>query len=79
MYMKRTLISLIMALVPWAAVHAKGPIGLGPLQIGMTKEAIGALQATDGIYLVSPMTPFDYKNISPKLGEENSMGLSQRR
>lgn len=47
---------------------AKGPTSFGSLKIGMTKEAIDALQISDGMYLVSPMTAYASKYYTPKEG-----------
>jgi len=53
------------------ASKAKGPTGFGPLKLGMTKEAVEALQPTEGVYLSVPMTPSKFnKYVSPKAGVE---------
>lgn len=40
------------------SAESAGPSGLGSLKIGMTKEAIEALQASDGAYLSEPMVKY---------------------
>ena len=46
----------------------KGPVGFGALKMGMTKEAIEALQPTEDLYLTAPMTPYHSKFYTPKDG-----------
>lgn len=49
-----------------APIHkATGPTGFGPIKIGMTKEAIEALQEPDGIYLAGLLTPAESKTPLP--------------
>lgn len=54
---------------------AQGPTGFGPLKLGMTKEAIESLQASEGIYLSSSMTPYQYKSSAPKEGVDKFNAL----
>jgi hypothetical protein len=49
---------------------AKGPVGIGKLEIGMSRSAVEALQGADGVHLVSPLTPYEYKYSSPVAGED---------
>jgi hypothetical protein len=49
---------------------AQGPTGLGALKLGMSKEAVESLQPSEGVYLNSPMTPYQYGNSAPKEGLE---------
>lgn len=51
-------------------IEPKGPIGLGSIKIGMSKESIEALTAISGVYVTTPMTPYVYKYSSPKAGED---------
>lgn len=68
--MKQTLaFSLGIALISVSAL-AKGPVGYGALKLGLTKESVESLQSGDGIYLSGAMTPYEYKNTSPKPGED---------
>lgn len=50
---------------------AKGPVGIGKLEIGISKEAAQALTADDGVYLSTPMTPYVHKYSQPKPDEES--------
>lgn len=68
--MNRILLTIVASIFPILSVYAKGPTGLGSLQIGMSKSAIENLQATNGVHLTSAMTPFDYKNTTPIPDEE---------
>ena len=68
--MNRILLTIVASIFPIISVYAKGPTGLGSLQIGMSKSAIENLQATNGVHLTSAMTPFDYKNTTPIPDEE---------
>lgn len=49
--------------------HA-GPNGLGPIKIGLTKDALEQLGEKDGAYLSEPMTPYDDKYSKPVEGVE---------
>ena len=68
--MNRILLTIVASIFPILSVYAKGPTGLGSLQIGMSKSAIENLQATNGVHLTSAMTPFDYKNTPPSRPDE---------
>lgn len=68
--MKIKLEALCAALLLGASAYAAGPKGYGPLTLGMTREEIQALRAADTVYLNEPMTPYQYKHIQPKHGEE---------
>lgn len=58
-----------LALVP-VACFAKGPIGIGKLEIGASRSAVEALSQSDGVYLDSPLEPYEYKHSSPVPGED---------
>jgi hypothetical protein len=45
-----------------------GPSGFGSIQIGMSKDALEKLTLSDGVFLESPMTPYEYKYVSPVEG-----------
>jgi hypothetical protein len=47
---------------------AKGPTSFGAVKIGMAKEAIEALQVSDGVYLAAPMTTYASKYDTPREG-----------
>lgn len=49
---------------------AKGPVGIGKLEIGMSQEAVQSLKPEDGAYLSTPMTPYVSKYSAPKSGED---------
>ena len=68
--MNRILLTIVASIFPILSVYAKGPTGLGSLQIGMSKSAVENLQVTNGVHLTSAMTPYDYKNTPPSPGEE---------
>jgi hypothetical protein len=44
------------------------PVGIGPIRIGMSKDAALALQKSDGVYLTAPLEEHTDKYISPKPG-----------
>lgn len=44
-------------LAPLAVPKPTGPSGFGPLKLGMTREAVEGRQASDGVYLVWPLSP----------------------
>lgn len=58
-----------LALVP-IACFAKGPIGIGKLEIGVSRSAVEGLSPTDGVYLAAPLEPYEYKHSSPVSGED---------
>jgi len=45
-----------------------GPVGLGPIKIGMKMDAITQLQETDGVYLAEPLSAYENKSYTPKPG-----------
>lgn len=45
-----------------------GPVGFGPIKLGMTQPELESLQADGGTYLQSPLTPYESKE-PPKDGE----------
>lgn len=53
-----------------AAAVAKGPTGLGTIKLGMSKEEIEAIPASEDVRLEGTMTPYQYKNQAPKPGVE---------
>lgn len=53
----RTLIAVVLSIASATAV-ASGPIGVGPLQIGLTQAQVEALPATGGIHLAEPLGPY---------------------
>lgn len=57
-----------------AARKATGPLGYGPIRLGMTKPALEALQATDNIYVSSSLTAYTSKDPQPE-GSESYKGL----
>lgn len=59
----------VIALVP-VACFAKGPIGIGKLEIGLPRSAVEALSQSDGVHLESPLEPYEYKHSSPVPGED---------
>ena len=68
--MNRILLTIVASIFPILSVYAKGPTGLGSLQIGMSKSAVENLQVTNGVHLTSAMTPYDYKNTPPSRPDE---------
>jgi hypothetical protein len=68
MKVSRIIVS-VLALVPLAC-FAKGPIGIGKLEVGVSRDAVEALSQSDGVYLDSPLVPYDYKHSSPVPGED---------
>ena len=64
----RVLLS-VLTLVP-VACFAKGPIGIGKLEIGVPRSAVEALSQSDGVYLESPLEPYEYEHSSPVPGED---------
>uniref|UniRef100_UPI003D03E728 hypothetical protein n=1 Tax=Stenotrophomonas maltophilia TaxID=40324 RepID=UPI003D03E728 len=53
-----------LALVP-IACFAKGPIGIGKLEVGVSRSAVEGLSPTDGVYLAAPLEPYEYKGSPP--------------
>ena len=47
-----------------------GPVGLGPIKIGMQMDAVTQLQETDGVYLAEPLSAYENKYYTPKPGIE---------
>ncbi len=64
----RILVSAL-ALIP-AACLAKGPIGIGKLEIGASRGAVEALSQSDGVYLDAPLQPYEYTHSSQVPGED---------
>jgi len=64
----RILVSAL-ALVPLSC-FAKGPVGIGKLEIGVSRAAVEALSQSDGVYLGSPLEPYEYKHSSAVPGED---------
>lgn len=54
-----------------------GPIGLGPLKIGMSKEALEGLSENDGIYLTAPLVvePYSLKRSASLSAEASNQVL----
>ena len=63
------LVVLTLALAP-ITCFAKGPVGIGKLEIGASRSAVEALTPSDGAYLNSPLKPYEYKHSSPVAGED---------
>ena len=45
-----------------------GPTGIGPLQIGMSKDDVIKLQESDGVYLTEPLSNYESKYYTPVAG-----------
>jgi len=45
-----------------------GPTGIGPLQIGMSKDDVINLQESDGVYLTAPLSNYESKYYKPVAG-----------
>lgn len=52
-----------------------GPVGYGPLKIGMTKVALEAMQESDGVYLKNYLSPYEDSDAKLKEGEEKFKGV----
>jgi len=68
--MKRLLVGISFAFTSLSAT-AGGPIGIGELQIGSTKEQVESLPASGGVHLVTPLAPYVYKHVEPTPGENH--------
>lgn len=58
-----------LALAP-IACFAKGPVGIGKLEVGVSRSAVEGLSPSDGVYLASPLEPYEYKHSTPVSGED---------
>lgn len=45
-----------------------GPVGLGPIKVGMQMDEVTQLQEADGVYLAEPLSAYDNKYYTPKPG-----------
>ncbi len=68
--MKRIVAFVALTIAVAFPALASGPTGIGALKIGMSKEAVEALQRSDGVYLSGPLTPRQDKYYTPKPGED---------
>lgn len=62
-------LALALALAPITCL-AKGPVGIGKLEIGISRSAVESLTSSDGVHLNSPLKPYEYKYSSPTPGED---------
>ena len=65
----RQLCTLALLIVPLTS-FAKGPVGIGQLEIGMPRAAVEGLSVDDGVHLSSPLTPYQNKYYEPRPGED---------
>lgn len=65
----RALCALALLIAPIISL-AKGPVGIGKLEIGMPRSAVEGLAESDGVHLSSPLTPYEYKKTEPTPGED---------
>ena len=56
-------------LVPLTS-FSRGPVGIGNLEIGMSRTAVEGLAADDGVHLSSPLTPYESKYDEAKPDED---------
>ena len=63
------LVAFTLAITP-ITCFAKGPIGIGKLEIGAKRSVVEALAPGDGVHLSSPLSPYEYKYSSPISGED---------
>lgn len=63
------LLASALAIVPITCI-AGGPICVGKLEIGASRSVVEALVPGDGVYLSSPLEPYEYKHSSPVSGED---------
>lgn len=68
--LQQTIVGVTLMLLSCGWAIAKGPTGFGSLKLGMAREAVEALQASDSVHLAAPLTPYQYKNATPKPGED---------
>lgn len=68
--MKHSIVVGFLSIFLMLEASAQGPTGFGALKIGMTKEVVESLQATDGVHLASPMSPYQHRREPPKEGVE---------
>ena len=54
--------------VPVEEVRPTGPVGFGPVKIGMSREELEALTVTDSVYLAGPITAKEEKYGKPPEG-----------
>ena len=57
-------------LIASTTCFAKGPVGVGKIEIGISRTAVEGLAVDDGVYLKSPLTPYQNKYYEPKPGED---------
>ena len=63
------LLAFALVLAP-ITCFAKGPVGIGKLEIGASRSAVEALTPSDGVHLNSPLKAYEYKHSSPTPGED---------
>ncbi|WP_448251643.1 hypothetical protein [Ottowia oryzae] len=69
-FVKFRMIFTAALLIASTTCFAKGPVGIGKLEIGMSRTAIEGLAVDDGVHLNSPLTPYQNKYYEPKPGED---------